>query len=109
MANISSSFIFFSVGILLLLATVSATLDEATTTSAGTKPEEGHVCPLTRDAGGPSGTDRMARGLSCNSCIQKCFKRCGKSKTKIDLACRQMTVTEWACGCCCSNDHYAPI
>ncbi|KAI3949637.1 hypothetical protein MKW98_020959 [Papaver atlanticum] len=109
MVKISASFIIFSVGFLLFLITVSATSDEVTSTTAGTQPEEGHVCPLTRDSGGPTGTDRAARGLSCSGCIKKCFKKCGKSKTKIDLACRQMTATEWGCGCCCSNDHYAPI
>ncbi|KAI3977835.1 hypothetical protein MKX01_036675 [Papaver californicum] len=70
---------------------------------------EGRVCRMTRDAGGPTVTDRAARGLSRSGCIKKCFKKCGKSKTKIDLACRKMTATEWGCGCCCSNDHYAPI
>ncbi|KAI3962938.1 hypothetical protein MKX01_029749 [Papaver californicum] len=109
MAKISSSFILISLGFHLLLITLSATSDEVTSTAAGTQPEEAHVCPMTRDAGGPSGTDRAATGLSCSGCIKKCFKKCGKSKTKLDLACRQMTATEWGCGCCCSNDHYAPI
>ncbi|MCL7051533.1 hypothetical protein MKW94_007113 [Papaver nudicaule] len=64
----------------------------------------GNAC-LMGDVAGSKGTSRVVNGLSCDSCTKSsCFKKCGKSKLRIGLACRQMTATGWSCGCCCSKD-----
>ncbi|MCL7051842.1 hypothetical protein MKW94_001841 [Papaver nudicaule] len=57
-----------------------------------------------RDAANSNETSRVVDGLSCDGCMKSCFKKCGKSKSKTGLACWQMTVTKWSCGCCCSKD-----
>ncbi|KAI3943682.1 hypothetical protein MKW98_004187 [Papaver atlanticum] len=102
MAKISSSSILFFVGFLLLLViTVSAATDKSTPPS-GNAPD-GSECPM-RDAANSKGTSRIVDGLSCDGCMKSCFKKCGKSKSKTGLACRQMTSTKWSCGCCCSKD-----
>ncbi|KAI3943683.1 hypothetical protein MKW98_004188 [Papaver atlanticum] len=101
MAKISSSSTLFLVGFLLLLITVSPTTDKAA--APGTAPD-GSECPM-RDAANSMGTSRVVAGLSCQGCMKSCFKKCGKSKSKTGLACRQMTSTKWSCGCCCSKDY----
>ncbi|MCL7034836.1 hypothetical protein MKW94_014345 [Papaver nudicaule] len=105
MAKISSSSILFLVGFLLLLITVSAATGKTHKTApapSGTAPD-GSECSM-RDAANSNGTSRVVDGLSCNGCMRLCFKKCGKSKSKTGLACGQMTVTKWSCGCCCSKD-----
>ncbi|MCL7036243.1 hypothetical protein MKW94_017610 [Papaver nudicaule] len=102
MAKISSSSILFLVGFLLLLITVSAATGKTAPAPSGTAPD-GSECPM-RDAANSNGTSRVVDGLSCDGCMRLCFKKCGKSKSKTGLACRQMTVTKWSCGCCCSKD-----
>ncbi|XP_026408949.1 uncharacterized protein LOC113304065 [Papaver somniferum] len=102
MAKISSSSILFCVGFLLLLITGSTVSDKAVFT-IGTAPD-GSECPISDNAGS-TGTSRVNNGLSCGGCMKACFKKCGNSKVKIGLACRQMTATGWSCGCCCSTDH----
>ncbi|KAI3988387.1 hypothetical protein MKX01_019841 [Papaver californicum] len=102
MAKIFSSSILFFVGFLLLVITVSAATDKATPPPSGNAPD-GSECPM-RDAANSKGTSRIVDGLSCDGCMKSCFKKCGKSKTKTGLACRQMTSTKWSCGCCCSKD-----
>ncbi|KAI3943944.1 hypothetical protein MKW92_047178 [Papaver armeniacum] len=101
MAKISSSSTLFLVGFLLLLITVSAATEKAA--APGTAPD-GSECPM-RDDANSMGTSRVVDGLSCNGCMDSCFKKCGKSKSKTGLACSQMTATKWSCGCCCSKDY----
>ncbi|KAI3988386.1 hypothetical protein MKX01_019840 [Papaver californicum] len=100
MAKIASSSILFIVGFLLLLITVSAATHKAA--APGTAPD-GSECPM-RDAANSNGTSRVVDGLSCQGCMKSCFRKCGKSKSKTGLACRQMTAIKWSCGCCCSKD-----
>ncbi|KAI3943948.1 hypothetical protein MKW92_047182 [Papaver armeniacum] len=100
MAKISSSSILFFVGFLLLVITVSSATDKST--PSGNAPD-GSECPM-RDAANSNGTSRIVDGLSCDGCMKSCFKKCGKSKSKTGLACRQMTSIKWSCGCCCSKD-----
>ncbi|RZC72666.1 hypothetical protein C5167_048145 [Papaver somniferum] len=102
MAKISSSSILFLIGFLLLVITVFPATDKSTPTPSGNAPD-GSECPM-RDAANSKGTSRIVDGLSCDGCTKSCFKKCGKSKTKTLLACRQMTSTKWSCGCCCSKD-----
>ncbi|KAL5708694.1 hypothetical protein ACHQM5_019460 [Ranunculus cassubicifolius] len=97
MAKISSSSVLLLLGFLFLVITVAYAAR-----GSGTAPD-GSECPM-RDAGNTNGTSRVVDGLSCDGCMKSCFKKCRKSKTKTGLACRQMTVTKWSCGCCCSKD-----
>ncbi|KAI3943943.1 hypothetical protein MKW92_047177 [Papaver armeniacum] len=101
MGKFSFSCILLLVGLVLLVIAVSAATDNAAVT--GFTPPEGSECPM-RDAAKSNGTDRGSDGLSCDGCMKSCFKKCGKSKSKTPLACRQMTITKWSCGCCCSKD-----
>ncbi|KAI3937543.1 hypothetical protein MKW92_048052 [Papaver armeniacum] len=106
MAKISSSSILFFVGFLLLVITVSSATGKHTfqhflCTSLLLLPM---IANPMRDAANSKGTSRIVDGLSCDGCTKSCFKKCGKSKTKTILACRQMTSTKWSCGCCCSKD-----